>query len=116
LVAFLPQTLALAAMSSGITARLVERFGARPPLIAGLVATGVGLGLLTGVRQHSSYLAPMLPGYLLMGLGAGVAFMPLLQLAMANERAASPSSSARSGRSPARSGRSSRPERAGRTA
>jgi EmrB/QacA subfamily drug resistance transporter len=82
--AFLPQTVALAAMSSGIIARLVDRFGARPPLIAGLVAMAAGLGLLTGVGPHSSYLAPMLPGYLLMGFGAGLAFMPLLQLAMAN--------------------------------
>jgi EmrB/QacA subfamily drug resistance transporter len=86
--AFLPQTLALAAMSSGIIARLVGRFGALRPLIAGLVAMAAGLALLTDVGPHSSYLAPMLPGYLLMGLGAGLAFMPLLQLAMANVPAA----------------------------
>jgi EmrB/QacA subfamily drug resistance transporter len=82
--AFLPQTLALAAMSMGITARLVERFGARTPLIIGLTATGAGLVLLATVGAHSSYLAPMLPAYLLMGFGAGLAFMPLLTLAMAN--------------------------------
>jgi hypothetical protein len=45
--AFLPQTLGLAVMSSGITARIVDRFGARMPLLIGLLATGAGLGMLT---------------------------------------------------------------------
>jgi EmrB/QacA subfamily drug resistance transporter len=82
--AFLPQTLALAIMSSGPTARLVRRFGARMPLLIGLLATAAGLALLTDVGPHSSYLMPMLPAYLLMGFGAALAFMPLLTLAMAN--------------------------------
>jgi EmrB/QacA subfamily drug resistance transporter len=82
--AFLPQTVGLAVMSSGITSRLVARFGPRRPLIVGLVATGTGLAVLTQVGTHSSYLALILPGYLLMGVGAGLAFMPLLTLAMAN--------------------------------
>ncbi len=82
--AFLPQTLGLAVMSSGITARIVDRFGARLPLVIGLAATGIGLGVLTQVGAHSSYLVAMFPAYLLMGVGAGLAFMPLLTLAMAN--------------------------------
>jgi MFS family permease len=86
--AFLPQTLGLAVMSSGVTARIVDRFGARLPLVIGLAATGVGLGVLTQVGAHSSYLVAMFPAYLLMGVGAGLAFMPLLTLAMAHVPAA----------------------------
>jgi EmrB/QacA subfamily drug resistance transporter len=82
--AFLPQTIGLAAMSSGIAARIVDRVGARPPMMVGLVATGVGLAVLTQIGRHTSYVAVLLPSYLLMGVGAGLAFMPLLTLAMAN--------------------------------
>ncbi|MBV9048928.1 MAG: hypothetical protein JOY58_11700 [Solirubrobacterales bacterium] len=46
-VAFLPQTLVLAALSTGITARIVGRYGPRAPLLAGLLACGAALGLLT---------------------------------------------------------------------
>lgn len=82
-VAFLPQTLAIAALSMGATARLVTRFGPRAPLLVGLIACGAGLGLLTGVGEHSAYATHVLPAFLLIGLGAGLSFMPLLTIAMA---------------------------------
>ncbi len=82
-VAFMPQTLAIAALSLGATAKLVTRFGPRLPLLAGLVACGAGLGLLTGLGAHSQYATAVLPAFLLIGLGAGLAFMPLLTIAMA---------------------------------
>jgi len=83
-IAFLPQTLTLAALSFGVTARLVNRFGSLPPLLAGLVACAGGLGLLATVGAHTSYAAGLLPAFVLIGLGAGLAFMPLLTIAMAN--------------------------------
>ncbi len=83
-VAFMPQTLAIAALSMGATARLVTRFGPRPPLIAGLVLAGAGLSLLATLGAHSAYATAVLPAFLLIGLGAGLAFMPLLTIAMAN--------------------------------
>ena len=42
-LAFLPQTLILAALSLGPVAWLLNRFGPRVPLITGLVCGGVGL-------------------------------------------------------------------------
>jgi EmrB/QacA subfamily drug resistance transporter len=87
-LAFLPQTLTMAVMSSGITARLVSRFGARPPLFVGLVLNGLGLLLLTQIGRSSGYLTGLLPAYLLMGLGAGMSFMPMLTLAMAHVKPA----------------------------
>ena len=83
-IAFLPQTLCVAALSFGITARLVNRFGALRPLLVGLIACAAGLAFLMELGPHTSYAAGILPAFVLIGLGAGLAFMPLLTIAMAN--------------------------------
>jgi EmrB/QacA subfamily drug resistance transporter len=83
-VAFLPQTLVLAALSFRITARVVNRFGPRGPLLVGLLACGIGLVLLTQAGPTTSYVSIVLPAFLLFGVGAGLAFMPLLTIAMAH--------------------------------
>jgi MFS family permease len=44
----------------------------------------VGLLLLTQVSPDTDYFALVLPAFLLIGLGAGTAFMPLLSIAMAD--------------------------------
>jgi len=82
--AFLPQTLVLAAMSLGPVAWLVGRFGPRPPMLAGLVFGLAGLVLLSRVHAHTAYLPDLLIPFALMGLGAGLALMPLLTVAMAH--------------------------------
>ena len=87
-LAFLPWTLTVAALSLGITARLVERFGAMRVLIAGMLTVLVGLGLLTTVGPHTSFFPTIFLGYFTIGLGIGSAFMPLLTIAMANVPAA----------------------------
>jgi MFS family permease len=83
-LAFLPQTLTVAALSFGATAALVNRFGPRRPLVAGLIACAAALLLLTQVDAGSSYVAGILPAFVLFGVGAGLSFMPLLTIAMAN--------------------------------
>ena len=83
-LAFLPQTLVLAALSFRLTARVVTHFGPRGPLLAGLLACGAGLVLLTEAGPHSTYGSIVLPAFLLFGVGAGLAFMPLLAIAMEN--------------------------------
>jgi MFS family permease len=83
-VAFLPQTLVLAALSLGPTAWLVTRFGPRLPLLAGLLFGSVGLFLLGRAGPHAHYFPDVAIPFLLMGAGAGLAFMPLLTIAMAN--------------------------------
>jgi EmrB/QacA subfamily drug resistance transporter len=82
-LAFLPMTLMLATLSSGITTRLVGRFGAVPPLVVGLASAAAGLALLTQTGAHTAYFPLVAGGFLLMGVGAGLAFMPLLTIAMA---------------------------------
>jgi EmrB/QacA subfamily drug resistance transporter len=53
-LAFLPQTLMVAVMSTGITARIIKKFGPKPTSLAGLVVVAVGLVLfvMSGPSQH----------------------------------------------------------------
>ncbi|HXR90225.1 MAG TPA: DHA2 family efflux MFS transporter permease subunit [Steroidobacteraceae bacterium] len=81
-MAFLPANLIMAAFSVGLSAKLVMRFGLKPPLVAGLVAAAAGLALFARMPVDGHFVADVLPGMLLIGFGAGVAFNPLLLAAM----------------------------------
>jgi EmrB/QacA subfamily drug resistance transporter len=83
-LAFLPLTLAIGVLSLGITARLMERFGATRTLLAGLLVTVSALVLLSQAGADAAYFPTLLVAFALLGLGAGTAFMPLLQIAMAD--------------------------------
>jgi EmrB/QacA subfamily drug resistance transporter len=82
-LAFLPQTLAVAALSLGLTARLTQRFGPRPTLVGGLLAMIAGLLLLARAGEHASYFPDLVVAFLMLGIGGGASFMPLLTMAMA---------------------------------
>jgi EmrB/QacA subfamily drug resistance transporter len=75
-IAFVPMTAALFA-TSRLAPRLVARFGPKPLMIAGLLPVVAGMAWLgqlsTGTRYFPGVLIPML----LLGIGMGVAFVPL---------------------------------------
>ncbi|MBV6749612.1 DHA2 family efflux MFS transporter permease subunit [Pseudomonas chlororaphis] len=81
-LAFLPANLIMAVFSLGISARLVMRFGIRLPLAVGLALATLGLLLFSQAPVDGHFLPNILPGMLLLGLGAGIAFNPLLLAAM----------------------------------
>jgi len=83
-LAFLPLTLALGLLSVGVTGRLMERFGATRVLIAGLVAIAGALVLLARVPAHAAYFPAIFGPFVLLGLGAGLSFLPLTMIAMAD--------------------------------
>ncbi len=83
-LAFLPANLIMAAFSLGISAKLVMRFGIRRPLALGLTVAAAGLLLFARAPLDGHFLADVMPGMLLLGLGAGVAFNPLLLAAMSD--------------------------------
>jgi MFS family permease len=83
-LAFLPGNLVMGAMSIGLSARLVLRFGIRPPLGAGLLLAAVGLLLLARAPVDGSFAIDVLPSMILLGLGAGMAFNPVLLAAMSD--------------------------------
>jgi EmrB/QacA subfamily drug resistance transporter len=80
--AFLPTSLIMGAFSLGLSARLVMRFGIRPPLTVGLAVAGIGLLLFVRAPVDGSFFRDVLPSMILLGFGAGTAFNPLLLAAM----------------------------------
>jgi len=87
-LAFLPATLALAALSLGVTARLMRSFGPRALLIPGLITITIALALEATAGQGAGYFPTLFGSYLLFGIGAGMSFMPLLTIMMSEVPAA----------------------------
>jgi EmrB/QacA subfamily drug resistance transporter len=87
-LAFLPSTLTLALLSLGISARLMRSFGPRALLIPGLATITVALLLMATTDQSAAYFPGIFGAYLLFGIGAGMTFMPLTTIMMAEIPAA----------------------------
>ncbi|HEU4624827.1 MAG TPA: DHA2 family efflux MFS transporter permease subunit [Steroidobacteraceae bacterium] len=83
-LAFLPANIIMAAFSLGLSAKLVTRFGIRAPLGIGLLFAALGLALLARAPLDGNVLTDVLPSMVLLGLGAGIAFNPLLIAAMSD--------------------------------
>jgi EmrB/QacA subfamily drug resistance transporter len=83
-LAFLPGNLIMGAMSIGLSAKLVMRFGIRPPLAVGLLLAGLGLLLFARAPVDGNFVVDVLPAMILLGLGAGMAFNPVLLAAMSD--------------------------------
>jgi EmrB/QacA subfamily drug resistance transporter len=84
-LAFLPANLIMGAFSYSLSARLVNRFGIRRPLAAGLACAAAGLALFTlAPPVDGSFVLHVLPAMLLLGIGAGMAFNPVLLAAMSD--------------------------------
>jgi EmrB/QacA subfamily drug resistance transporter len=81
-LAFLPGNLVMGAVSVGLSAKLVLRFGIRPPLSVGLLFASLGLLLLARAPVDGNFTTDVLPSMILLGLGAGMAFNPVLLAAM----------------------------------
>ena len=83
-LAFLPANLIMAAFSLGISAKLVMRFGLKLPMAAGLLLGAAGLALFALAPVNGNFMWDVLPGMVLLGLGAGIAFNPMLLAAMSD--------------------------------
>jgi EmrB/QacA subfamily drug resistance transporter len=81
-LAFLPANLIMGAFSLGLSAKLVMRFGIKPPLSAGLLLAAVGLALFARAPVGGHFAVDVLPSMVLLGFGAGIAFNPVLLAAM----------------------------------
>jgi MFS family permease len=81
-LAFLPQAVAMATMSAGITARLVTRFGNKPVMYPAMALAAGGLILFATAGPHAAYFPRIFVAFLMTGVGAGASFMPLLQIGM----------------------------------
>jgi MFS family permease len=62
--------------------RLVIRFGIKPPLLTGLALMTLALVLLARVPVDGNWATDILPATIAVGIGAGIAFNPILLAAM----------------------------------
>jgi EmrB/QacA subfamily drug resistance transporter len=72
---------------SAVAAQLVTRIGVKPVLAVGMALLTAGLVYFTQVSVGGSYLADLLPGFLLIGIGIGFAFVPISIAALAGVQA-----------------------------
>jgi EmrB/QacA subfamily drug resistance transporter len=83
-LAFLPANVIMGLFSVGLSAKLVMRFGIKPPLVSGLGLAAVGLILLAAAPVDGTFATRILPSMILLGIGAGMAFNPMLLAAMSD--------------------------------
>ncbi|MBX4192035.1 DHA2 family efflux MFS transporter permease subunit [Candidatus Parcubacteria bacterium] len=80
--AFLPANVIMAIFSMWLSAKMVMRFGIRIPIGIGLGLAAVGLFWFAHAPVEANFWIDVLPSMLLLGLGAGMAFNPVLLAAM----------------------------------
>ena len=81
-LAFVPTSLVMMFCSLRLSDRLVMRFGLRPPLVVGLTLAGISQALFAMAPVDGSFVVHVLPSMILLGIGAGIAFNPVLLAAM----------------------------------
>jgi MFS family permease len=68
---------------SMVAQTLVTRVGVKPVLVTGMSLLTVGLLYFTQVSADGSYLGDLLPGFLIIAMGMGFAFVPISIAALA---------------------------------
>lgn len=81
-LAFLPANLIMGFLSYELSAKLVMKYGIKKPLGIGLGLAALGLLSFAFAPVGGTYLAHVLPGMVLLGIGGGIAFNPVLLAAM----------------------------------
>lgn len=81
-LAFVPACVIMGALSLKASDRLVLRFGVRRMIAVGLGLAALSLGSFSRATLGGDYVTDILPSMVLLGLGAGVAFNPLLLASM----------------------------------
>ena len=81
-LAFLPSTVVMGIVSLRFSQPLAMKYGPRNTLIPALVMIAAGLLLYARTPVDGSFVVDVLPGTVLIGLGAGLSMPPLMTLAM----------------------------------
>jgi hypothetical protein len=84
-VEFLPVAVAIVAAAHA-GGHLISRFGAKPVIATGLAVGAVGAVLLSRLPVDGGYLTDLLPGFLLLGVGGGLAAAGVMITAMSGAR------------------------------
>jgi len=81
-LAFVPTSVVMMICSLKVSDRLVMAYGVRAPLTVGLALAAASLALFALAPVHGDFVTDVLPSMVLLGIGAGIAFNPVLLAAM----------------------------------
>jgi EmrB/QacA subfamily drug resistance transporter len=81
-LAYLPITAGFA-MAGALASQLVTRIGTRPVVVAGCLIAAAGISWVSRVPLHGSYVTDLLPGFVVMSIGAGSVFVSVTAAANA---------------------------------
>ncbi|WP_063770979.1 MFS transporter [Streptacidiphilus neutrinimicus] len=80
--AYLPITAGFA-VSGAVASQLIRRIGTRPVVVAGCLIAAAGIAYVSRLPLHGTYTSDLLPGLLVMSLGAGAVFVSITAAANA---------------------------------
>ena len=84
--ALLPMTAAIMLLMVVVAPRVVNRFGFKTPVVAGMLLLATGMAALSLVRPDGSFLVDVLPASLIAAAGMSLAFIPSLGTAISSAR------------------------------
>jgi EmrB/QacA subfamily drug resistance transporter len=84
--ALLPMTVAIMIGMVLIAPRVINRFGIKTPIVAGLLLLAAGMALMSLVRADGSFAVDVLPASLIAAAGMSLAFIPSLGTAISSAK------------------------------
>jgi EmrB/QacA subfamily drug resistance transporter len=84
--ALLPMTAAIMLLMVVVAPRVVNRFGFKTPVVAGMLLLAAGMAVLALVRSDGNFVVDVLPASLIAAAGMSLAFIPSLGTAISSAR------------------------------
>jgi EmrB/QacA subfamily drug resistance transporter len=80
--ALLPMTLAIMVLMVVVAPKVIDRFGFKTPIVAGMLLLATGMAAMSLVRADGNFVVDVLPASLLAATGMALAFIPSLGTAI----------------------------------
>jgi EmrB/QacA subfamily drug resistance transporter len=84
--ALLPMTAAIMLLMVVVAPRVVNRFGFKTPIVAGMLLLAAGMAVMSLVRPDGTFAVDVLPASLIAAAGMSLAFIPSLGTAISSAR------------------------------
>jgi EmrB/QacA subfamily drug resistance transporter len=84
--ALLPMTVAIMILMVVVAPRVIDRFGFKAPIVAGMLILAAGMAVLSLVRPDGNFAADVLPASLIAATGMALAFIPSLGTAISSAK------------------------------
>src|ERR687896_136563 len=84
--ALLPMTVAIMILMVVVAPRVINRFGFKAPIVAGMLILAAGMAVLSLVRPDGNFASDVLPASLIAATGMALAFIPSLGTAISSAK------------------------------